>query len=295
MSFATLETILGSAVANAGTFAVSYPAGTSRGDFVNGVKHQLLVNQNLYEAPNDFTVAFGATTATITWNGGYTLSAGSAARLQFDMPGGEGVILDEDGAVVLHTVACPVVLVDLGNPVTSDDDFFRASASSTGTTALPLLQTTLDVPRNIIITSVADESAKTFVVTGTDAYGDAVVETITGANAGIAAGKKAFATVASVVPSATSAGAYKIGFGDVLGLPVHLPVTSLVLKEVQDSAAASAGTFVAGLSPLTKATATNADVRGTYDPNAACDGSKTFQLVVALPDATFKGVPQYAG
>ena len=42
----------------------------------------------------------------------------------------------------------------------------------------------------------------------------------------------------------------------------------------------------------TTATATTGDVRGTYDPNAACDGDKVFQLLVTLPNPGYKGIPQ---
>ncbi len=53
------------------------------------------------------------------------------------------------------------------------------------------------------------------------------------------------------------------------------------------------GTFVAGVQ--TAATATTGDVRGTYDPAVACDGSLTFALLVAVADPTYKGVDQYDG
>jgi len=86
-----------------------------------------------------------------------------------------------------------------------------------------------------------------------------------------------------------------IGFGDVLGLPVFLPSAAFINAELQDGVAASAGTVVAGLSPATVSTATTADVRGTYDPNAACDGSKVFELLVNLSDPTHRGNPQYDG
>src|SRR3990167_8446733 len=43
---------------------------------------------------------------------------------------------------------------------------------------------TLDVPRHIIITSTANDSARTFTITGTNAYGDATSEAITGAATG---------------------------------------------------------------------------------------------------------------
>lgn len=44
-----------------------------------------------------------------------------------------------------------------------------------------------------------------------------------------------------------------------------------------------------------KATATTGDVRGSYDPLNACDGSAGFKLLVALTDASNKGVSQFAG
>lgn len=53
------------------------------------------------------------------------------------------------------------------------------------------------------------------------------------------------------------------------------------------------GTFVAGVQ--TTPTATTGDVRGTYDPSSACDGSKQFALVCALPDPTYRGVDNYDG
>lgn len=53
------------------------------------------------------------------------------------------------------------------------------------------------------------------------------------------------------------------------------------------------GTLVAAVDSA--ATATTGDVRGTYDPVDACNGSKVFQLLVAVPDPTDRGVSQYAG
>ncbi len=53
------------------------------------------------------------------------------------------------------------------------------------------------------------------------------------------------------------------------------------------------GTFVAGVSSA--ATATTGDVRGTYDPTAACNGTRAFDLIVRTEDPEYKGVPQYAG
>lgn len=53
------------------------------------------------------------------------------------------------------------------------------------------------------------------------------------------------------------------------------------------------GIFVAGVSSA--ATATTGDVRGTYDPNLACDGSTAYNLLIASEDPKYLGVAQYAG
>jgi hypothetical protein len=53
------------------------------------------------------------------------------------------------------------------------------------------------------------------------------------------------------------------------------------------------GTFVAGVQTLP--TGTTGDVKGTYDPADACDGSLQFALIARLPDPTYKGVDNYDG
>lgn len=61
------------------------------------------------------------------------------------------------------------------------------------------------------ITSAADETARTFTVTGTDQNGHAVTETITGANAGVAESTKYFRTISSVAVDDDTAGAITVG------------------------------------------------------------------------------------
>lgn len=55
------------------------------------------------------------------------------------------------------------------------------------------------------------------------------------------------------------------------------------------------GTVVSGDLTAGGATATTGDVRGTFDPTEALDGSTVYQLFVHLPDAGYLGVPQFAG
>lgn len=53
------------------------------------------------------------------------------------------------------------------------------------------------------------------------------------------------------------------------------------------------GTLVTALAKNTKSTATTADVRGTYDPATACDGSINFGLMVYTPQPEDIGNKQY--
>ena len=66
---------------------------------------------------------------------------------------------------------------------------------------------TLDNPRRVLITAAANESAKTFTITGIGANGNIVSETITGPNATTAQSVLDYKTVTSITISAASAGA----------------------------------------------------------------------------------------
>ena len=302
--FYTVEGVLASAVATAGTFTIGWPSGAPLGSFRSGKKHSMIVDQTTYNAPEDFTVAYtSATVITITQNSGRTFPAGAKYRVQLDVGGANDLVDSSDGTTILRTKELSVVRVNLGAPIVADVDgisviellgsatnFTIGGAAASGGVA------TLDVPRNVTLTvATTDHSGKTITVYGTDEYGNALVESRAGPNNNTVALAKAFKTVTRVASSAAIAtNGISVGFGDVLGLPVFAGATA-ILKELQDGAAATAGTLVGGLSVLTKSTATTADVRGTYDPNAACDGAKVFELDLILADPTFRGNPQYDG
>jgi len=304
--FDTLSGVLASAVATSGTFTTGYPSGGRIGDYRSGKAHKLIVGQKEYSSPNDFGVAYtSATVITITWRAANTLPAGSAFRLQLDRGGGAFVDGRQDRGPpgVNNASYAGVVRVNLGAPITADVDGVAAvqllgSATDFVLDGAQVVDgvAILDVPRNITLTvATTDHSGKTITVYGTDEYGEELIESRAGPNNNTVALAKAFKTVTRVASSAAIAtNGISVGFGDVLGLPVHAPATA-ILKEVQDGAAAVAGTLVAGLAVNTKSTATTADVRGTYDPNAACDGAKVFELDLVLADPTFLGVSQYAG
>lgn len=303
MTRAVKKVVLSSAVATAGTFAVGYPDGYNGGHFTGGVRHVITSSFGTMYAPDDFTVAFGLASATVTYNGATTLAAGTELWVEFDTV---GRTRDElvNQALPDFIAPCPVHIINLGAPITADVDGIAAVqlAGGAGNFTLDGVQVTggvayLDVPRNITLTvATTNHSARTFTITGTDWHDQPLVEAIAGPNNNTVSGKKAFKTVTQVaVDGAIATNGVSVGFGNVLGLPVHLPSAKCVLAEMEDFASATAGTLVAGTSAATKSTATTADVRGTYLPNNACNGAKSFQLIVALPHPDFRGNAQYAG
>jgi len=78
---------------------------------------------------------------------------------------------------------------------------------------------TLDTQRRVIITSVADETGKTFTIFGTNQYGNAIQESFAGANAGVAVSTKDYLTVTRVAVSAATAGNVTVGTNGVGSTP----------------------------------------------------------------------------
>lgn len=144
-----------------------------------------------------------------------------------------------------------------------------------------------DVPRCVEIdSSDAGDTTQTATVTGTDFYGLPQTETIAFNGTTAVAGAKAFATVTQVAISAALTGNATCGTTDILGLPFVLANVSDVVSVKWDATlAADAGT-VAAADATSPATATTNDVRGTYLPSSAADGSKilTFTYYILDPD-----------
>lgn len=294
MTFKTVSGILAAAVAVNGTVAIGYPPGFSRGDFIPGVDHRMVVNQAEMKSAVGISLSFGATTVTVTNTSGAAWPAGSPFVFQFEVPSSElGQLAIDQKTRMLRVTPWPMRYLDLGSPLALSAAGLRAAAAVAGAGALALIQNFLDVPRALTILSAGNDSGITFTVRGFDVYGFPLTEVITGANAGTAAGKKAFFSGISVTASAAAAGNVSVGWGNVLGLPAYLNNASHIVKEFQDDVAPAAGTTVAGDQAV--ATGTTGDVRGTYVPNVVPDGTKAYGLLCALPDPGYLGATNFAG
>lgn len=286
-------------VATSNTQTFTYPAGTGPGYFASGGDHKITGPNvtELLSQQGHITITFGASSITVVNNTERTFRAGETLVLDLDLA---GVDADEDPAPA-NVFGQQLVRVYLGVPATLDADGAAAAQAVAAPGNLTLNGAlaaagvvTFDVPRGVqIVSSGAGDTTQTATVTGTDVNGDAVVETIAFNGVTPVLGKKAFKTITRIAISAALAGNGSAGSTDILGLPVFVPDAGCVLKEIQDGAAATAGTLVAGATAV--ATATTGDVRGTYDPNAAANGVREFELILALTSESYQGVAQFAG
>lgn len=289
MSQIVLSAVPSSAVATSGTIVFTYPTGMTAGNFAP-YGHKMFargLQTMLKQDEAKISVALGAASATVTYKGTTSIPANTQVDLELNIAG-DGALAPRvlpadvsDIAVVKLTIGAPAAAaanaISLSQSVTSG-----VAALLNGATA-----GTLDFPRNVV---AAWTNTAIATVTGRDEYGNVMIEQ---SASGVAmTGKKAFKSITSVVFNASVTGC-TVGTGDVLGLPIFLPGLGSIIKELQDGATATAGTPLAGVQ--TTPTATTGDVRGTYDPNAACDGAKVFELIVAVGDPAYTGVNQYAG
>lgn len=235
----------GSAVVNAGTMTFTYPSNTSAGSFA-AYGHKLWVakHQRLYAQPENFTVSFGASDITVTYNGSTTIPAGSEVSLQANIAGADdGRIVEElQLPTVNNSTLGNIVRIDLGSPDTADADgycvsqdltsagVFSVSTTAAAAIAAAALVGTADVPRNVV---AAWTGTAVLTVTGTDEYGNILKES--SASSTSFTGKKAFKTVTGISSSANIT-ALTVGTGTVLGLPFFVGDAGQVIAEYESGA-----------------------------------------------------------
>lgn len=282
-----------------GTFTVSYPSYRSALSYNGATDHEIHSNsvRALRAADGDFSVAMGASNMTVSLLRGGSFVEGATIFLHLERAQ-VATVLGEDVefANEANMDAVSLVRISLGSPATADADGAVASQAATAAGGLATGingalasggVATFATPRNVV---AAWTNTAVLTVTGTDEYGEVVKES--SASGTSLTGKKAFKTITGVSVSADVTG-LTVGSGNVLGLPTYLGQTGDVVKEIFDGAAVTNGTFVAGVTST--ATATTGDVRGTYAPNSAPNGSRTYEVIAAFRNPSYKGVDQFSG
>lgn len=246
-SVTTSEAVLASAVADAGTFTLSYPArqapecgSYSEGDFYLAMQHKLMMNQSELSFPDDFDLTFGTSNITVTNRSGATWPAGAKWRLTLNTDG-KTVYRDSpsssEGSRTVKRVGRNSVVRFCVTPDVLDADGVCASQTVTGAgTAFNLNgalvsggEAIMDVPRTI---QAAWTNTAVITITGKDEYGNTIVEQSASGTSHY--GTKAFAKVTRITTSATITSA-TVGTTDTLGLPVFLPSRNNVLNVARDT------------------------------------------------------------
>src|SRR3990167_3373097 len=182
--FDVIEHTLSAAVADNGTFTVSYPDERSAGDYTGAHAHVLIAMQTKFLAPEQFTISFGASNMTVTYLGSTTIPVASNVILQVDRLGTDDkqpekvVALDKMPRAFLYPVS-------LGSPDASDangyiesQDLTSAGVFSVDTTAAAAIAAAAlvgeaDVPRNVV---AGWTTTSVLTVTGTDEFGKTIKE-----------------------------------------------------------------------------------------------------------------------
>lgn len=147
----------------------------------------------------------------------------------------------------------------------------------------------LDVARNVVLTATHGSSliAMTCLVTGLDQYGQLMSELLTITATGTsktATGKKAFKNIISYAfASAGNATTNTAGlaWGNSLGLPYRVDAAERVIP-LGNAIVDVSGTVTKA--DDTTATTSTGDVRGTYLPASACDGTKKYAVWLVPTD-----------
>ena len=175
-------------------------------------------------------------------------------------------------AALQHTTAGTALTLAAGTGVTAG-----LAPDGSGATVYQF-----DVPRCVGITTSASMAGINFTIVGYDAYGQKMTQTRAGGGSATTVNTtKAFKSILSVTPDGTDGvNNVSIGSADIFGMPFAITDVGYVLSNKwAETLAADAGTFVAADQTI-PATAATGDVRGTYAPSSASDGTK--RLVMGL-------------
>lgn len=148
---------------------------------------------------------------------------------------------------------------------------------------------TFDVPRAVSVIAGVGDTTQVITVTGFDVYNQPMTESIT-LNAGTTvSGQKAFRRITRVSSSAATANNVSVGSTDILGLPLRVATRNHALT-AWDGAFVTTGTFAAA-DATSPATATTDDVRGTYLPPSATNGTRRLTVYLyAASENTQAGI-----
>jgi len=170
------------------------------------------------------------------------------------------------------------------NPTTYILTAVTATTATLTTTAGAAVVTTAGTPTGLTYTlGVAPQVA---TISGYDYYGQAMTQAITTSSSVSTAVNttKAFYQVSSISIAGATGTALTVGTTDVLGMPVRVIDGSYIVNAGYNNAVGfDSPTAFVKADMTNPATSSTGDVRGTYNPSSAPDGTKRLVVAIAVP------------
>jgi hypothetical protein len=181
--FGVATVILASAVANAGTFTLSYPSGTSQLSFnagLAGTAHYMIVNYNdrYASGANGIAVSFDSSVITVTNNTGYTLAAGARLDLLFALQKGNTRIPFVIPLPPLSTITAADIVTEVRPGIVGTIEHVEFVTTVAATTAAKLATLNLEIDTTNVTGGLVALTSATVTPKGITVAGTA----ITGAN-----------------------------------------------------------------------------------------------------------------
>lgn len=134
----------------------------------------------------------------------------------------------------------PIQIVTTSFPA-ADGNYLATSQTPAGAGFLTLVESSITPPRFVTITCAADDSARTFTITGTGPNGETQTEAVAGAAIGTSTSTKTFASVTSIYVDAATAGAVEAGVTQS-GYSQWIPLDIYTPNQVTTISASVSGT-----------------------------------------------------
>jgi len=297
MPYVPVNLILDRDVPRGDTINIPYPRGKNEGSFFSAINHNMGIDGQFYLCPKDFIVTMRKDHIALHWHGAKDLQKGMLLNLQLEEPGGDFYFDQKRGTTIVNMVRSSLYLVNLGGPRVENANLYVRSTSVSAPGELKISGEQPYTTRNVVVHSTQDNSDCVFRIEGVDLYGRPMIEDIQGpsAESGRTDGNKAFTRVTRVNVLGPCKGEISVGTGSKLGLPVFLPASGFVIREMMNGVAVTGGIIVPGETRFP--TATTCDTRGTYIPPRSyeLDGRTAIHVLLSLPSPGNIGLPDFAG
>lgn len=156
----------------------------------------LVLNGTLASKASQFTASASGNVLTVT-------ALASGAVVPGQVLNGAGVIAG-------------TVITGLGTGAGGTGTYIISPAQTTSSTTIyGDVVVTMDNPRQVLLTTTANETTRTFTIIGTDWAGNPITEVVTGVNNSTVASVLSYQKVISIVISGTAAGALTVGTNGV--------------------------------------------------------------------------------